>query len=560
METAIRWSPSSTLSEQHFLIADVKDRFFKRCRVEHYNGETLQHGTIATHSKVPGFRAFDWAPHDESLVAVGSWSGEVTILRIDDSPPIVSLPAKRQRLCNAVAFSRTGLLAAGLEGIRNDFCLNIWDINQRLSTVSSPGSGSSKSFVEPYRRFASSEAISSIKFFNGQPEVFVAGIKGKGVRIYDLREKTGNPSLVFKTDSVFNLAIDPLDENYFACAGVPDDRTIQVWDCRSGVPFSAAMMGSVFDLSIQAEKPVLEYKDVFKPQKPANRKFDGSGVMVSTIWSLRYCKGKGGCLGALASTGDFKVFETKHGYSPAGEQLKTPEHSDYEMPSGADHSMLTKRIHHVEYAYDDLRKGRPEKDRIVAFDFTNLASSKGTPSLIVLRGNQTIDIVELDGAPSALGVSSLGDVLVSRPYESISKSHETKNEIEFLSKTVRRFKPREEGRIAELLSKVYFAGFGTGLTDAAKTADIPSRELSSRELHERTFQAQGGNSKFTIQEALTLSTAARRRCAEGYLFDCRENVEILRDDPWLQRLWRWIDREIAALTEDTLLTSVRIET
>ena len=120
METAIRWSPSSTLSEQRFLVVDVNGRSFKRCKVEQYDGKNFQHSIQSTYSKVPPFRAFDWAPHDETLVAVGQWSGEVTVLRIDDTSSNVSLPAKHQRLCNAVAFSRIGLMAAGLERVRND--------------------------------------------------------------------------------------------------------------------------------------------------------------------------------------------------------------------------------------------------------------------------------------------------------------------------------------------------------------------------------------------------------------------------------------------------------
>ena len=544
MEKAVRWSPSSTLSEQRFLVADVKDRLFKLFKVDEYDGRTLSFSTTLTYSKVPGFRAFDWAPHDESIVAVGSWSGEVTVLRIDDSIPSVSFPAKRQRLCNAVAFSKTGQLAAGLEGIRNDFCLNIWDVNQHIPTVTSPGGGFTKSFVEPYRRYASSEAISSIKFFAGQPQIFVAGIKGKGIRIYDLRENTGNPSLLFKTESVFNIAIDPLDENYFACAGGPDDRRIQVWDCRSATHFSAAMMGSSSGPGAQEEQPVLEYKDVFKPQKPPTKKHDTTGVMVSTIWSLRYCKGKSGCLGALASTGDFKVFETKHGYSSRNETHRTQEDSGHEVSVVSDPSMLTKRIHRVEYPYDDSQNGRKEDERIVAFDFTNLASSKGTPCAIILRGNQNIEIVELDGAPSALSVSSRGDIVVSRTNESVSRPDEILNEDHFLSNTVRILKPREEGRIAEYLTKLYLRNSGTknGPLHEDGEGAILEQRPSSRDLHERLCLFRVRNSNLTFQEAMTLSTVTRRRCAEGYLFDCKKNLEVLRDNPWLQKLWNWIER------------------
>lgn len=181
METAIRWSPSSDLDSQRFLFADVSGRGFSPGLIKHYNPESnhpggrLSYEFASTYRKVPAYRAFDWSPSDETLVAVGTPSGETSILRIDDSAPAVSFPAKYQRLCNAVSFGRTGLLATGLERVRNDFCLNIWDISQRLPLPSSPGAGTNRSFVEPYRKFASSESISSIKFFATQPEILIAG-------------------------------------------------------------------------------------------------------------------------------------------------------------------------------------------------------------------------------------------------------------------------------------------------------------------------------------------------------------------------------------------------
>lgn len=130
METAIRWSPSSTISEQRFLIADVNGRTFRHCRVDKFDENGLEYSALSPQRKVPPFRAFDWSPHDENLVAIGQWSGEATVLRLSDQARPLSLPIKHQRLCNAVAFGHDALLATGLERVRNDFCLNIWDINR----------------------------------------------------------------------------------------------------------------------------------------------------------------------------------------------------------------------------------------------------------------------------------------------------------------------------------------------------------------------------------------------------------------------------------------------
>lgn len=563
METAVRFSESSTLSEQRFLIADVNGRSFKRCKINNYDGIKLQHQPLSTYSKVPPFRAFDWAPHDETLAAVGQWSGEVNILRIDDSMANFPLPAKHQRLCNAVAFSRTGLLAAGLERVRNDFCLNIWDINQRLPPVVSPGGRSSKGFVEPYRKFASSEAISSIKFYSAQPEVLVAGIKGRGVRIYDLRENTGTPSLHFQTSCVHNIAIDPLDQNYFACAGVPKDSTIQIWDLRLGSPYTAASLGSGTDVSTPADGPMLEYKEVFTPADGSTRApIDPTGVMISTIWSLRYCKGKSGCLGALASNGEFKVFETKHEYSLSINHHEPQPHPEYDVSNKNDKSILTKRIQYVEVAWDDKRKGRAKNDRIVAFDFTNLAGSKGTPCAIVLRGDHSVGIVELNGAASALTVSPFGNVVVSKNNSSNFSSAST-SEARFLKNTIRRLRPASEGNISDPLNSTREKQGRSKTREAACTAStdgvvaIAGKLQSSRKSHEQLLKAHTFNNRLGIEGTLAVFTVARRRGLEGYLFDCEKNIEVLRDDRWLQRLWVWIDRRWAIRSTEWSLTRNR---
>jgi WD repeat-containing protein mio len=188
METALRWSPKSNASEQRLLLVDVVGRSFKLCRVTSYKDSQISYNVISTHTKVPAFRAFDWNPSNEALVAVGQSSGEATVLRIDDgSQDTISLPIRNQRYCNAVAFNTQGLLAAGLDKVRNDFCLNVWDLNQRVSTASPRGLGPDRQTTEPIRKLASSEPIMSVKFFSDRPDQLVAGVKAQFVRIYDLR-------------------------------------------------------------------------------------------------------------------------------------------------------------------------------------------------------------------------------------------------------------------------------------------------------------------------------------------------------------------------------------
>lgn len=189
MEHAIRWSPFSSTTSQSFLTVDVTGRTIKLNRVTSYSPShcspttTLTYSTVAEHTKVPHFRAFDWSPFDESLIAIGQASGDASILRLTaESQDSYSFPIRSPRHCNAVAFSHHGLLAAGVDRTRHDFCLNVWDVNQRLGAAKT-----SRGFVEPVKKLAGSEPITSIKFFRDAPDTLVTGVKGQFVRVYDLR-------------------------------------------------------------------------------------------------------------------------------------------------------------------------------------------------------------------------------------------------------------------------------------------------------------------------------------------------------------------------------------
>ena len=86
MESAIRWSPSSTAAEQRFLSVDVTGKAFRLCRVTGFDGKNVRHEVVSTLTNTPPFRAFDWSTSNENLISVGQSSGEATILRLDADP------------------------------------------------------------------------------------------------------------------------------------------------------------------------------------------------------------------------------------------------------------------------------------------------------------------------------------------------------------------------------------------------------------------------------------------------------------------------------------------
>ncbi|KAI4241382.1 MAG: hypothetical protein L6R40_004558 [Gallowayella cf. fulva] len=529
METAIRWSSSSDIQEQRFLLVDVTGHTFTHCRVENYNGKDLHYQTLCSNRRVPAFRAFDWSPHNESIVAVGEWSGSATVIRLDDVKlDPITLPVRQQRPCNAVAFSKTGLLAIGLERVRNDFCLNVWDVSHALSenksSVSSPG----RSSMGPLRKLASSEAITSIRFFQDQPDTLVAGVKGSCIRLYDLRENLGNAALQFQTTSVHNLAIDPLDENYFASAITQKDTTINIWDRRFGLSSSAVSLGSGTNQSASIS-PVLEYSNAFE---------NSVTTVQPTIWSLRYCKGRRGYLGALASNGDFRVFETKQAFTSESSHRDDEESYAQNLQPEQERPLETRRIHRVE-PLRSPHSGHQENARIVSFDFTNLAGPKGLPSAITLRGTGSVEIHELKGPPPPYALSSTGQLVGSRiDADSGPRSRNVGGLAQLGLFHLKASLDTQADDVAKKLNDVV-------LTQPSNRNDVTEHEgrLSSREKHETWFARRYLHQTPSMEAALAKLTVDHQRCVQGYLFDCRMNMDIVANDPWLKGMWEWIGRK-----------------
>jgi WD40 repeat protein len=189
-EGIIRWSPNPARNE--FLTVNVNYRIIKLFKAVGYAvPERFDFQQLSKHSDFQLVTAFDWSPRIAGLVALGTKDGLVQLLRIDDdSNDCFTLPLKLQRACQAVAFNTTGLLAVGLDRVRNDQCLQIWDVNQRLSKWDPSKKGwqlPTTSSLDPVHRLEPSLAIASVKFFEDQPQTLVVGVKNQSVRIHDLR-------------------------------------------------------------------------------------------------------------------------------------------------------------------------------------------------------------------------------------------------------------------------------------------------------------------------------------------------------------------------------------
>ena len=187
----VKWSPHTSVDS--FVHINLQHRVVQLYEpTGHAKPGRFDYERVSRHDDFPPLTTYDWSPANPGLLAVGTGSGVVNLLKVDDgSNAYLELGLKMNRTCQAVAFNTTGLLAVGLDRVRMDQSLHVWDVS-RMSSLDKSTSGFPKnlnSIEEPRYRLEPSVSVSSIKFFEDSPQTLVAGIKAQGLRLHDLRGK-----------------------------------------------------------------------------------------------------------------------------------------------------------------------------------------------------------------------------------------------------------------------------------------------------------------------------------------------------------------------------------
>jgi len=170
------------------------------------------------------------------------------------SGPSVSLvvPLRSSRVCNTLSFSRTdpNYLAVGLEKVRGECSLVIWDINSTKKTLSfgntstfgvgheslkstrplpliKRGELGPKTDDQILQTHAHSEVVSSLSFAPDTHYLLWAGTSHRWLRLFDLR--TPVPPTTHMNCKVQGITIDPFVPNRIATFG---DGVVSVWDSR----------------------------------------------------------------------------------------------------------------------------------------------------------------------------------------------------------------------------------------------------------------------------------------------------------------------------------------
>jgi WD40 repeat protein len=168
---------------------------------------------------------------------------------------MVTLPMRNSRSCNSLAFCTLdpNYLASGLDKVRGDHSLIIWDVSTAAPILSlSPGQSLSNDAgphpIPPRRLYphipradtgprvdsrilqqhAQTETVTAVCFLPHSTQLLLAGISHRWLRLFDLRSATA-PSITHAATKIQGIATDPFDPQRIASFG---DGLISLWDSR----------------------------------------------------------------------------------------------------------------------------------------------------------------------------------------------------------------------------------------------------------------------------------------------------------------------------------------
>ncbi|ORY82112.1 hypothetical protein BCR37DRAFT_380048 [Protomyces lactucae-debilis] len=163
-----------------------------------------------------GIQCLDWSHASTNLLALGYSTGAVDLIKpFADLEEAIKVPAARQRNCTAVAFGSGAHLAIGLDKVRHDYSLSLYNVETQTVTG----------------QYAGSEGVSSLAWAPDSQHYLLAGLNYRWLRLIDLRQDPKDGSAIsIPTKAAFNITVDVQDPNKFASTY---GDTVSIWDRRA---------------------------------------------------------------------------------------------------------------------------------------------------------------------------------------------------------------------------------------------------------------------------------------------------------------------------------------
>ena len=331
----------------------------------------------------------------------------------------------------------------------------------------------------------------------------------------------------FQTRQVHNIAIDPLDENYFLSAGTAGDPTVTVWDTRfvkqRGTSNDTTQTGAVLDF-----KPIVDNSHS------------------ASIWSIRYSGTKRGVFGVLASTGEFKVVEiAQHSHQPS-QAIEPPNARPWTSP------YYTKASHQLRYPSHDKMHSKNEKERIMAYDFMTAGNTLSGQCALALHANREVEVLRVPPSAPRINISALEEIYKDRVCIASPTPHRetvAKDLVAAQSSALnKKYEPDQIGGhdLSASIDK-------PSLSESQRSLRLVSSTHSSHQLHEDLLNFAYPDVKIPLSDYLATLQASKRRVQEGYSLDCARNKTIVSNDPWLVDTWTLVNRMDAHAANDGMV-------
>ncbi|CAN6603480.1 SEH-associated protein 4 [Trichomonascus vanleenenianus] len=449
------------------------------------------------------------------LAACGQSNGTIHVMNLSkpDLAPLKLRP-KQSRPCNAISFNSNGIIAAGLDKVRNDGSLLLWNI-EHYATTSSVGDDSAK---KPIDSFLPNEMVSSTTFLKAQPNSLLCG-SYKFIREIDLRSPT--PVFQCATKCTHGITVNHFDDHYFA--SYSEEGSVAVWDRRLLKSPAGSTAGG---------EPALYMSRVFSD---GMRKTIGNCFRYSLFHSDEL---------AILNDGDL-MRRWKIGTVPAQTDGRPAKYSSDESNSSRHTYLSKKETLFVSCVLDS----KTDFDKVSSFDYTTDMSTPYSVNFMCIRQSGQVFRMNCVESPDATCFDPYNDLAVVDP-ERITIIRSERNN---LTKVQEKRKD----------SNLHIDPLTRPRTKSATTEEEEEEEEGDEEEDETAYfqdsEVFEGMLDFRSVLHGDISSTIRRRALLGYSLDCKKNVEILskeHSDSYLKYAWEWITWAQRAEDKKSMITDL----
>ncbi|KAG4306276.1 hypothetical protein PORY_000264 [Pneumocystis oryctolagi] len=451
------------------------------------NNQDTLYSLISKKSKIPFIKCICCSPSHKNTIAIGETTGDALILNLDNEFPPIRFSIKQQRSCNAIALNTLGdLLAVGLEKMKNEPCLMIWDIRQGMELDKK---------ISPLQQLVLSEPVFSLSYFPDSPKQLISGINLRWIKIFDLREKPSISTATLSTRFIYNIAVDPKNPNYFASTS--DEGLVSIWDRRKYSNSEHCLLLN----------------------RGANQ--------FSRIIDLKFIGTRPGQLSGLSKEGIIKLWDINYNHDTPN-HLITSFHDNKRLSEVSEPSVSIKNdLPHLMH----LREASINSDeKIISFDYISYESYKNY-QFYYLRSDDKIGKIKIRSFYDSVSINSLNEMIISEKTNLLCLSEKNKNTILTKNKIIN---DDNGSQASESLT--------LNIDENLSNNHIGESEIFYSFQNSKIDQEYDIEYKFNIKDTLKndISYLMYKRAKEGYGMDTAKNKKIL-ENTHLFDLWAWIN-------------------